>query len=304
MNGWLITNGFLKIPKFNDIYDRLISAASREGCELKLITNTDIIARIDKAGNLTADPAAGWPDFIIFWDKDIRLARSLEAQGLRLYNRAGAIEACDDKSLTIRLLSGLVRMPETYCIPFTYDLQGYSDTGFLDIIADRLGYPFVLKECFGSFGEQVHLINSWEESEAVLKSCGGRPCIIQEYIKGPWKGSRDIRINVVGNRCVASMMRINEDDFRANITNGGRMEPYTPTKEECGMALTVCKKLGLDFAGVDIMFDENHEPVFCEANSNAHFKSIYDCTGVDVAAEIIKHIISDRTLNGGTGNGR
>jgi glutathione synthase/RimK-type ligase-like ATP-grasp enzyme len=34
----------------------------------------------------------------------------------------------------------------------------------------------------------------------------------------------------------------------------------------------------------------------CEVNSNAHFKSIYDCTGVNAADEIIAHII--RTVTG------
>ena len=88
-----------------------------------------------------------------------------------------------------------------------------------------------------------------------------------------------------------SMERVNENDFRANITNGGKMKKYTPTKEQAQMAIDVCRELNLDFAGVDIMFGKEGEPVLCEVNSNAHFKNIYDCTGVNVAESILDYIV-------------
>ena len=56
------------------------------------------------------------------------------------------------------------------------------------------------------------------------------------------------------------------------------------------MALEVCRELGLDFGGIDILFGEDDMPVFCEANSNAHFKNLYDCTGINVADAIISYI--------------
>ena len=113
---------------------------------------------------------------------------------------------------------------------------------------------------------------------------------MQEYIESS-KG-RDVRIDIVGDKIVTAMERVNEDDFRANITNGGKMKKYTPTEEQCEMALKVCRELKLDFAGVDIMFGKQGEPVLCEVNSNAHFKNIYDCTGVNVADEIMEYILN------------
>ena len=92
------------------------------------------------------------------------------------------------------------------------------------------------------------------------------------------------------DRVVTAMERINENDFRANITNGGRMKKYAPTKEQREMVLLVCRELHLDFAGVDILFGKEGEPILCEVNSNAHFKNIYDCTGVNVADHIIQYI--------------
>ncbi|MCR4806984.1 MAG: RimK family alpha-L-glutamate ligase [Lachnospiraceae bacterium] len=289
MTGWLIVNGFLYTDKFREIYDWLVRAAEKRGVSLRLLKNSDFLLRTDTGKLINTELTDDRPDFVIFWDKDIRLARALEAMGLRLYNRADAIEACDDKSLTATLLAGKIRMPRTYTIPFTYEGIGYTDTGFLKLIEAELSYPFIIKECFGSFGAQVYLAGSYDEAADILKRTNGRPCIAQEYI-GSGLG-RDIRINVVGDECVAAMLRYNENDFRANITAGGSMKAYTPTDDQCDMALSVCRALKLDYAGVDILFGRDDEPLLCEVNSNAHFKTIFECTGINVADAIINHIL-------------
>ena len=290
MNGWLIVNRFLYTDKFRELYDWLLNAADKAGSRLTLLTNDRFLIRTDTDLAECTEPDAPDPDYVIFWDKDIRLARALEAGGLRLFNPASAIEACDDKSLTASLLAGKVRMPKTYTLPFTYDNIGYNDFTFLDAIEGELLYPFVIKECFGSFGAQVYLAKSRIEAENILSRTGGRPCIAQEYI-GTGRGY-DIRINVVGDKCVATMLRYNDNDFRANITGGGSMKKYEPNGAQCDMALSVCRELKLDYAGVDILFGKDSEPVLCEVNSNAHFKNIFDCTGVNVAEHIMEHILN------------
>ena len=68
------------------------------------------------------------------------------------------------------------------------------------------------------------------------------------------------------------------------------MRPYHPTDSQIALAQEVCHALRLDFAGVDILFGEQDEPILCEVNSNAHFKNIYDCTGVNVADAIMSYI--------------
>ena len=60
---------------------------------------------------------------------------------------------------------------------------------------------------------------------------------------------------------------------------------------EIELAEEASRRLGLDFAGIDILFGKDG-PLLCEVNSNAHFKSTYDCTGVDLASLIAEHIIS------------
>ena len=227
----------------------------------------------------------------MFWDKDVYLAKTLEKEGFKLYNCAEAIETCDDKALTfIKLKDTDIKMPKTYVAPMTFDKE-YKDYTFLLQVEGNVGYPMIIKENKGSFGEQVYMVNNYYEAVEKIKNIEHHEFIMQEYVESS-KG-KDVRIHVVGGKVVTAMERVNENDFRANITNGGSMKKYTPTKEQEKMAVEVCEKLKLDFAGVDIMFGKEGEPILCEANSNAHFKNIYDCTKVNVADEIMKFIKKD-----------
>lgn len=291
--GWLVVNKYLTGAKYDEIYGYLQRAAVNQDLSLILKYNDEVISQLafDESGKLTHNFGI-LPDFVIYWDKDLRLAKLLEKIGLKLYNSVDSIEACDDKFETALRLSGTgIRMPRTLMAPMTFFRSGVATEEYLDRLEAEFDYPMVVKECFGSFGAQVFLACDRDSLKNVIDSCENRPFIVQEFISST-KG-HDIRINVVGDEVVASMFRYNENDFRSNITNGGKMKNYTPDSEQLEMAITAVKKLGLSFAGVDIMFGPDKEPILCEVNSNAHFKNIYDCTGVNVADYIISYIKND-----------
>ena len=68
---------------------------------------------------------------------------------------------------------------------------------------------------------------------------------------------------------------------------------YIPFITVFALAIAAVDALGLDFAGVDIMFGPDNIPIVCEVNSNPHFKSTLDCTGINLAEYIIKCIIRE-----------
>lgn len=291
MQGVMIVNGFLHSGKFTEIYEWLEAAAKRHGIALSVHTNAEIPAWADCAGILNGTCLDG-ADFVLYWDKDVFLARTLEEMGYRLFNCADAIGACDNKAETfLRLRGSGIRMPETIMVPQTFPDIGYTDDMFLDVAEQKLKYPFVVKECFGSFGAQVYMADGRESVHEILGRTAGRPVIFQELIDTSI--GRDIRIQMTGGRVTAAMMRVHDSDFRANVTNGGKMYRFTPTKEQVRMAAEACRILKLDFGGVDILFGKEGEPVLCEVNSNAHFKNIFDCTGINAADAVMEHIRSE-----------
>lgn len=290
MTGILVVNEFLHSIKFNEIHSWLLEAAKKNGIEMILKTNAELL--IDITGNGKDIKA----DFILFWDKDVRLAYYLEQLGYPVFNSSQAIERCDDKSLThLTLMKAGIEMPRTIIAPKTFDNIGYTNYHFLEEVASRIGFPLVVKESFGSFGQQVYLVHNIDELLQQVKNIGVKPILFQEFIKSSF--GRDIRLQVVGNQVIASMYRYTDNgDFRANLSIGGKMKAYEPSKEQCELALRCCETIGLDFAGVDLLFGDKEEPIVCEVNSNAHFKNIYDCTGVNAAETIITYIQRKRLI--------
>lgn len=284
--GYIIINGFLREEKFFSLYSALKQSADRAGLQLELKTNIELMCDI-ASGKTVANETL--PPFAIFWDKDVRLAKTIEAAGMKLFNSADAIELCDDKSLTHIALMNRVPQPKTVLIPLTFPRVGYTDCAFLEKIADYLGFPFVIKQCFGSFGAGVYLAGNMEEAKAALMKTAGGAAIAQQYIASSF--ARDIRAYIVGDKVAAAMLRHNESgDFRANVAQGGKADAYTLSEAQAALAVKTAQLLGCTFAGVDLLFGENGEMTVCEVNSNAHFAGISAATGVNIADKIIEAV--------------
>ncbi|MBP5312091.1 MAG: RimK family alpha-L-glutamate ligase [Clostridia bacterium] len=286
MKGWLIVNNFLKSGKFDEIYSYLLQAAGKYSVELELVRSGMLPHSVSALKNLSERP-----DFALFWDKDIVLARQLEICGLRLFNRASAVEKCDNKAYTyIELDKAGIPFPETYIAPLTFEGVPVDDLGFAEDAAARLGFPLVVKELAGSFGKQVYLAENMDALKGIISGIGCKGFLLQKFAAS--SRGRDIRVNVVGGKVICSMLRYSvAGDFRSNVTLGGHALPYDLNDEQTEISLRACEALGLDFAGVDLLFGEDGKPLICEVNSNPHFKSSLDVTGHDLSEYIIKHVI-------------
>ena len=286
--GWLVVNAFLRSEKFEEIYARLIRAFSLRGVRLLRKSNAELVS-------VLGTPILNRPDFVLFWDKDIPLAYRLENAGLRLFNRPKGIELCDDKAMTaLALEKAGIPHPRTIVAPLKFDSGPYGDDSFLDSVAELLGFPLVAKERVGSFGAQVHLLESPEEIRAVLRARPESGWIFQEYVETSF--GRDIRIQTLGDKVAAATARFGAPgDFRSNVTAGGRMEPIGPPLTFQEAALNAARELGLDFAGVDLMYGEGETPIICEVNSNAHFVNLDNALGISFE-EMLAEYVLDETL--------
>lgn len=290
MTAYIIYNGFWNaVPP--DPVQRLHTALQQHNVSAHMVPNTALTACFsDTVRILKADGTPLVPDdFLLFWDKDTRLAFAAESAGLRVYNTAASIARCDDKSETHRILAAAgIPMPKTLVAPMTYVDVTDPIESFLDTAQNVLGYPMVLKECYGSCGNQVFLVQNRQELSELAYTRAARPFLVQQFIREA--EGEDRRLYVASDRVVAAMIRRSQSDFRANLGQGGTSQTYTPTTEEAELAIKCCQLLGLQFGGVDLLLSE-HGPLVCEVNSNAHMAGIIACTGVDVANEIVKVVL-------------
>ena len=283
MTGYFVYNKQLVTKKFLLLFDCFKEESHKLNIDLIFIDNFETAKRFY---NNCLDKN----DFVIFWDKDIKLAKMLEDAGHKLFNNSKSIELCDDKSKTyISLKNKNIKQPQTILSPLIFSGSIASDNDFIEYSIDKLKFPIVIKECFGSFGIQVYLSKNKQELVKIIGDLGTIPFILQEFIEN--SAGKDLRLEVIGDEVIATVMRVNKNDFRANITNGGIAYNYNPSSKQIDMALTVSKYLNLDFAGVDILFGENDEPILCEVNSNAYPINVQNITGVNIVRKILEYII-------------
>lgn len=238
--------------------------------------------------------------FIIFWDKDIFLGEQLQQFRIPIFNPINAIRVCDDKGLTqLKLQAYRIDTPKTLILPFSF---GHNILNFLDRVKILLSengfkYPFVLKQRFGSFGEQVYLITNEVMFKKVLQVVGEKELLVQEFIEA--SAGRDYRVYVAGQKAVATVMRVNKGNFRSNVHQGGKMASVPhPNKNITKLAIKATQACGADFAGVDILIDAQGNPLVIEVNSNARTLVAEDASQIYITyfiARYIKKIYKDRT---------
>lgn len=298
MKGWIIYSGTLNIKKIDDLVDSFIIEGKKLNIEIDKIKNTELLPIYNNEGkpDLIYLKKVKEPNFIIFWDKDIFLAKHLENMGYRLFNSSSAIDYCDDKCLMHLMLSNKnISMPKTIISPMIFNYDNINDDYLIEVF-NIFKNKVVIKEAKGSFGMQVYLIEEREAFVNKIKELNKRNVrfIIQEKVEASF--GKDIRVNIIGNKVVGAMLRKSSSDFRANITQGGKGEIVVLTKEQEELALKAHKTLGLDFSGVDLLFGKDNKPILCEVNSNLNFLSFEKLWGKSFGREILKHIIGE--LNG------
>ena len=291
MAGYVFYNGFWNPDGPPEVVRSLTAAAAARGAKWVPLPNTAVTAEFtgERRERALRVPPLQAGDYALFWDKDVRLARALEGMGVRLYNTAAAVAVCDDKAAThLELARRGVPMPRTLVAPMTYVNMDAQGDAFLRRGAETLGFPLVVKECFGSLGGQVYLARDRGQLCRLADTMGPKPFLLQQFVAA--SAGEDKRLYVVGGRVAAAMRRRSEMDFRANIGNGGHGESCSPTAEEERLALECAAILGAEIAGVDLLQSETG-PLVCEVNSNAHFAALTACTGVDVAGLIADYVL-------------
>ena len=285
MHGLIITNQELghseyKIIRFKEEFSKL-------GVSLDVVKNDGTLAEI-KENNIQLNiPKC---DFVIYLDKDIYLARILEKSGIPMFNKADFIKLCDDKMLTfIKCVDMGIKMPDTFAGPLVYTSIQEPHLEFLDEIIEKLGFPMVVKKVYGSLGEGVFLVQNKEELTTLYKEICHSPVLFQRYVSSS-KG-RSIRVIVIDGKVFGAFIRKNGGDFRSNFGTTAGSEKLENPDKYFSFAAKIAEKLQIEYAGIDLLDDDNGEIVMCEINSNAFFEEFEKTTGLNVAKAFAEMVV-------------
>ncbi|MBC7426140.1 MAG: 30S ribosomal protein S6--L-glutamate ligase [Bacteroidia bacterium] len=217
------------------------------------------------------------------------IIRQFEMQKVYTTLTSNALIRSRDKLETLQLLS-----MEGIGIPKTVFARHPDDIDH--VIKQVGGAPLIIKLIQGTQGLGVVLADTKKAAKSVIEAFHGMSAnfLVQEFIKEA-KGA-DIRAFVVGDKVVGAMKRQgSEDEFRSNLHRGGKGSTIILTKDEERIAVKAAQALGLEIAGVDLLQSERG-PLIIEVNSSPGLEGIETSTGIDIAAEVIKHIERKRLI--------
>jgi len=209
--------------------------------------------------------------------------RQFEMMGVYCLNESVAISRSRDKLRAMQLLSR-----KGIGVPVT--AFAHSSKMKKDIINIVGGAPLVIKLVEGTQGQGVILADTDNAAESLIEAFRKLDAyfLVQEFIAEA--DGADVRVFVIGNKVVASMMRkAKVGEFRANLHLGGTSQTVKLSPEERKAAVRAAQVMGLNVAGVDIL-RSNHGPLILEVNSSPGLEGIEKSSGKNVAASIIEYI--------------
>lgn len=221
------------------------------------------------------------PSILMNVDLHIALIEQMEMAGILLFNNYDSILKAKNKVKTMQILDHVsIPIPKTVFVSRPEDLkQAAKMVG---------GFPLIVKQPVGSFGNGVTIVESMRALKSVL--LWNKPMyLLQQYVK--YSKGQDMRVFVVNGKVVGAMMRAAaKGEFRSNIELGGTGKPVVITEEEESIALRSIQALGLNYGGVDIMRSKVG-PLVLEVNSNPGFKALEKATGINIAMSIVEYAV-------------
>lgn len=201
-------------------------------------------------------------------------------------NSASARALAKDKLMSLQKLS-YKNMPIPKSILARFPLN-------IKFIEKQIKYPLIVKKSEGSEGKGIILCENRTQLEDLLEmledsaDTKNQNFILQEFISE--KKGQDLRVFVIGGRAIGAMLRKGKNgDFKANYSGGGSVKPYKLNPEIEWLAVESANIMGLDIAGVDILFDKNGYRI-CEVNASPYFEGFEKATGINVPVEIFNYI--------------
>lgn len=271
MRGMMITGDYSQFMKEFEMVNTLFSS---QGLEMDFVDYDDIevvaLDRFDGRIHVKGEEV-DCPDFVFVMTTEERetyqlkaVLRMFETLGVPCVNTYDAIEKAGDKLYSFQIAKRAVpgiRIPDTMLV---------GDNTTVGDIADRIGFPLVMKIMHGYQGRGVCLIEDESELKNILSVVKAAPfgdqILVQKAVTSS-KG-RDLRIVVAAGELVCAFVRHNDKDFKSNLHQGGYIESFDPPAELVEQSIALADAFGLKMGSIDYLFGERDgEFLLCEVNS-------------------------------------
>ncbi len=270
---------------------QIISEFEKNKIKYKLLNNQKIIFKLSKVKDLD-------DNFDIILERSLSYLRGLyscailELKGFKIINNFDCLNLSGNKLLTsLKLIENNIPTPDT-SIAFTSESA-------ISAIEEGIEYPAILKPIIGSWGRLIAKLDDYNSALANLECRETMGNILQKIyylqkyipIKKTESIPTDIRVFVIGNKCVAAMGRFHaEKEFRSNIAIGGTAKSIEITSELEMLSIQASEAVNGEIVGVDIMNDQGKLKVI-EINGTPQFKGVATASKVNVAAEIVDYLL-------------
>lgn len=263
----------------------LAGEAGKAGIELRVMFSEDVVLESGGGQLFHRGVASEFPRLVIMRDYEYVLSRRFEAGGVPVINSTESMALCKNKMLTCDVLAAAgVPVPQTIYVP-----GGDYDFGHAAALFGS--GRFVVKQTDGAKGENVFLVTTPEELRKAVASCGGN-AICQRFVESSF--GRDVRVWTVGGKAVAAVERYSERSFISNFSHGGKVRPFALTSEAAELSERASAALGVEFAGIDLLFGDNGL-IVNEVNGNAGFRTLSSIGENDIPAHLFRYL-ADRYL--------
>lgn len=221
------------------------------------------------------------------------ILHALKNSGVTVYNTPRSIERTVDKPLTSLLLSR-AGLPT----PTTWICESVEHANaILDKETANCG-KLVLKPLFGSQGIGVHLID--KQTGLIHDEKFAGIYYLQRFIERKNNDFTDIRVLVIDGIATAAMLRRGKD-WLTNRAQGASCEAIQIDEQIADLAESACKVLDIDYAGVDLMQDQNGNFYIIEVNSIPAWYGLQKVVDFNIASSLIdsfvKHIAKKDEIN-------
>lgn len=159
---------------------------------------------------------------------------------------------------------------------------------------DKLPFPIIIKPASGARGKGIFKFNNSQEMDEFLekefKASIFYPNLVQGYV--PNKG--DFRVLVLNGEVITAVRKIRDaDSVVSNMSQGNEAELFDPDKEVAEIAIKAAQTVGMEFAGVDIIEDqETGKRYVLEVNLSPQIYYTTKFSKFNVADRLIEYFIN------------